>query len=87
MSFYKKKDFLLKRVKDLYFIVNQKKGTIVNLNEVSFFIWNCLDKPLDVAGLVGLLTTEYDVNESEAKSDIEDFLEIALKSGIIDKVK
>jgi len=84
---YLKKAFPIKKVKDSFFIVNQEKGTIVTLNEVSFFLWNHLSEKCNEKGLVELLIQEYDVEHDEAKGDINEFLKITLNSGIIEKVK
>lgn len=85
--YYQKKEFLFKKKSDKYFVINQEKGTLINLNETSFFLWKNLDKRLETQELAKLLMSEYDVEPTQAESDIKEFLKTAAKSGIIEKVK
>lgn len=87
MDFYKKKDFLYKKIGNKYLIINQNKGTTAQFNEVSFFLWSQLKKPIKKTDLILILTQEYDVKKNQANSDIDDFLKKALKFGLINKIK
>ena len=87
MSYQQKPSLLHKQVGDNYFIVNQKKGTLIQLNGVSFFLWQQLNKQLDIDSLVTLLTNNYNVNKEQAKKDIKKFIKSSLKAGVIVKTK
>lgn len=87
MTHYQKEDLLHRKIEDRCFVVNQKKGTLIDLNKVSFFLWKQLVKPLKNTSLIKILIKEYDVERKQAIKDVNSFLKKAIKSGIIKKIK
>lgn len=84
---YKKKQLLSKKISGKYFVVNQAKGTLIELNESSFFLWKKLRLGCSESDLLKLLVKEYSVDNLQASKDIKSFLKMALSSGIIEPVE
>ncbi len=88
MFLYQQNNFsLTKEIENGFVIINQDKGTLVTLNEVSFFLWNKLKKPQTANDLVKLLLDSYKVDRQTASKDVKKFLKTSLKSSIIKKLQ
>lgn len=60
------------------------KGTIL-LNELSAFIWNKLQTPIEFQDLMDAILKAYDVGEEQLKYDLTEILNIFSEYGIIEK--
>lgn len=58
-------------------------NSILSLSESGALLWKGLEKGSDKAGLVDLLLNEYEVSESEAEHDVEDFLAILREKALL----
>lgn len=55
------------------------------MNEVGASLWKMLQQDVTQENLVKGILDEYDVEESVAREDIQEFLNILVKSGILVK--
>ena len=66
-----------------------KAGDIFNgmitLNESGAFFWNALLKDTTVDEVVKKVTSEYDVDEERAKTDVEKFIEQLRENNLIEE--
>lgn len=52
----------------------QKFNGLVTVNAIGAFIWDVLQTPTDLEGLVARITEEYEVDADTARRDAEEFL-------------
>lgn len=64
--------------------MQQFKGAIL-LNELSAFIWNKLQTPIEFEGLMSAILKEYDVEEEQLKYDLIEIIHTFSEYGIIEK--
>lgn len=81
-------NFMLRRVVDAYVLVPVGEATrkfpgMVNLNDTSVFLWECLAQEQTLGTLVDALVDTYEVTEQEAREDTENFLETLQKIGAV----
>lgn len=75
-----KEGFIVKKVIDDYVVVPvgdnfMDFSSIINLNETGAFLWQCMENDITEDELVNLLSKEYEVDASEVKDDVADFIE------------
>lgn len=75
-----KEGFIVKKVIDDYVVVPvgdnfMDFSSIINLNETGAFLWQCMENDITKDELVNLLSKEYEVDVSEVKDDVADFIE------------
>lgn len=83
-----KKDFILREIAGDYIIIPTGKTALdfnglITVNEVGASLWNMLQKEVTLEDLVQGILDEYDVEESVAREDIQEFLEALVKGGIL----
>lgn len=83
-----KKDFILREIAGDYIIIPTGKTALefnglITVNEVGASLWNMLQKEMTLEDLVKGILEEYDVEESVAREDIQEFLEALVKGGIL----
>lgn len=64
--------------------MQQFKGAIL-LNELSAFIWNKLQTPIEFENLLSAILKEYDVDEEQLKCDLTGIINTFSEYGIIEK--
>lgn len=64
--------------------MQQFKGAIL-LNELSAFIWNKLQTPIEFENLMSAILKEYDVDEEQLKCDLTGIINTFSEYGIIEK--
>ena len=57
---------------------------MIKLNETGRFLWNQLQKEITEEELVQALAEKYDVDASQATQDVQSFIEILKKPGVIE---
>lgn len=79
--------FVLHQVEELdkYWLFNIKTGDIFNLNEVSSFILQKLNKPTTITVMISYILENFEAEEDTVKQDTVDTLEQLLNEGIISK--
>lgn len=82
------KEFIVRSVMDEYVIVpvgktaTEFKG-MISTNAVGAFLWENLQNEISVDELKKRLLDEFDIDENNAKKDINDFLDQLKKYGIL----
>lgn len=86
MSKYKiSKKAVYKLVDDKVFLLDYKTATIHELNDSASYIWNSLTNKSSKNQILKSMLKEFDVDESIAKSDIDDFITEYSEKGYIVK--
>ena len=73
------KDYLLRTIAGETILIPsgaaaQKFNGLVTVNSLGAVIWDVLQSPTDLDGLVGRITEEYEVDAATARADAEEFL-------------
>lgn len=85
--FFKRRDLPFKRDSQGFLVVNSKSGTFSRLEGVSATVWNNLKNPKAKQELIKLICSEYEVDKKTASTDLEEFLNQAIKAGFIEKIE
>ena len=77
---YIKKEFIARNVAGEYILVPYGQTTlafngIITMNELGKFIWENLESSKDEEDLLHKILEEYEVEEKEAKEDLDEFLD------------
>ena len=83
-----KEGFILREVAGNYIVVAvgsavKEFNGMIHLNEVSAFLWRCLEKDCDEEGLLTALLNEYDVPEDVARADVKEFVKTLTEKGLL----
>lgn len=84
------KEFVLREIAGDYIIIPTGKTVLefnglITVNEVGVSLWKMLQQDVTQEDLVKGILDEYDVEESVAREDIQEFLDILVKGGILTK--
>ena len=84
------KEFVLRKIAGDYIIIPTENAAsefqgLTTINEVGFSLWRMLQDEVTLEGLVQGILEEYDVEESVAREDIAEFLEMLTRNRILDK--
>lgn len=84
------KEFVLREIAGDYVIIPTGKTTLtfnglITVNEVGAALWKMLQSEKSLDDLVQGILDEYDVEESVAREDIQEFLDTLSKNGILDE--
>lgn len=82
------KEFVLREIAGDYIIIPTGKAVLefnglITVNEVGVSLWKMLQEEATYEELVKGILDEYDVEESVAREDIQEFLDRLSKAGII----
>lgn len=85
-----RKEFVLREISGDYIIIPTGKTPLarkglITVNEVGAALWKMLQSDKSLDDLVKGILDEYDVEESVAREDIQEFLETLRKNGILDE--
>ena len=80
--------FVLKTIADTNVVVpvgsnNISFSGIISLNGSGAFLWNLLTEEADEDSLVKALTSEYDIDEATARTDVKEFVDTMRKANLI----
>ena len=83
-----KEDFLLRQVADSWVILPIGQSAVnfdgmLTLNDSAVMLWKQLQQGTDTASLVRSLTDEFEVDEAQARQDVEEFLAILRQVGCL----
>jgi hypothetical protein len=70
-------------VNDELLMMSIEHGKYFNLNAVGTRIWELLETPTTLDGLVAALTTEYDVAPDTARQEVEHFVNALRDRGLL----
>lgn len=84
------KEFVLREIAGDYIIIPTGKTVLefnglITVNEVGVSLWKMLQDEITFDGLVQGILNEYDVEESVAREDIQEFLDTLINGGILVK--
>lgn len=84
------KEFILREIAGDYIIIPAGKTVLdfnglITVNEVGVSLWNMLQNEVTFEELVQGILDEYDVEESVAREDIQEFLAALIEVGMITK--
>ncbi|MEE0884838.1 MAG: PqqD family protein [Faecalimonas sp.] len=85
-----RKEFVLREIAGDYIIIPTGKTVLefnglITVNEVGVSLWNMLQNEVSFEELVQGILEEYDVEESVAREDIQEFLDKLIEGGILAK--
>ena len=83
-----KESFVLRQLADTWVVLPLTDKTVnfngmITLNESGVLLWKVLEKGADTDALVKALTSEYAVDETMARADVEAFLQKLQKAGCL----
>lgn len=84
------KEFVLREIAGDYIIIPTGKtglefNGLITVNEVGVSIWKMLQEDVTLDQIVKGILAEYDVEESVAREDVQEFLDTLRKGGILAK--
>ncbi len=84
-----KEGFLLREVDDTSIVVATGTAAtefsgLITLNQTGTFLWRCLEKDVTEDELVAALTSEYEIDETIARRDVQAFIQRAKDAGLLD---
>ena len=84
------REFVLREIAGDYVIIPTGKTVLefnglITVNEVGVSLWNMLQNEITFDELVQGILDEYDVEESVAREDIQEFLDKLVDGGILTK--
>ncbi len=85
-----KKGFLVREIADTYIVVPVGERVIdfkgiMTLNDTGYFLWKRLLEEISYDSLLAALLEEYEVDEATARMDIDEFLQTARESGVLEE--
>lgn len=83
------KEFVLREIAGDYVIIPTGKTVLsfnglISVNEVGAFLWEQLQKDITMEELLAAVLNEYEVDETTAKEDIQEFLDVLVKSNVLE---
>ncbi|MFZ2403632.1 MAG: PqqD family peptide modification chaperone [Methylobacter sp.] len=76
-------DFLGAVVGDELLMMSIEKGSYYSLNSIGARIWELLESPIGIDGLVARLTEEYNVPVDTCRQEVARFIEALRERGLI----
>lgn len=85
-----KNGFLVREIADSYIIVPVGERVIdfkgiMTLNNAGYFLWRHLLEEISYDSLLAALLEEYEVDDATARTDIDEFLQSARESGVLEE--
>ena len=83
-------NFVLRQVAKIWVVLPLGEKTVdfsgmLTLNDSGAMLWKVLENKGDRNALVAALTSEYEVSEERAQSDVDRFLDKLIQAGCIDQ--
>jgi hypothetical protein len=67
-------------------LLNVETGTYFGLDEVGALIWGLVAEELDDTAIVARITSDYDIDELQARSDLHAFIDQLTAKGLLQEV-
>lgn len=85
-----KKGFLVREIAGCNIVVPVGERVIdfkgiMTLNDTGSFIWKCLSEDIAYDQLLSLILEEYEIDEATARADLDELLNTARESGILEE--
>lgn len=79
-------DVLTSEVDGQFVMMDVESGKYFSMNEVASDIWKALEKPIKVADIYAALLKTYDVEESQCREKVDEFLAHLSKQNLLHNV-
>lgn len=84
-----KKNFMLRQVAGHYIVVpvgvaSLEFNGVITLNETGAFMWKSLEEEIAKADLIRKVMDEYDVDEAQVITDVDNFIEKLKNNSLLD---
>jgi hypothetical protein len=73
-----------RKIGEFLYVVDSKTSMLYKFNETAEIVFECIKKCLDVDKIVEKIVSEYEVEESVARSDVEEIIKEMLEKNIIE---
>lgn len=83
MKFIKNKNAISENLSEKTFILNNETGIYIELNETASDLWNSFENESNSDELMNYLINEYEVAESIAKIDVDEFVKNCISSKLL----
>jgi hypothetical protein len=83
MKFIKNKNAISENLSEKTFILNNETGIYIELNETASDLWNSFENESNSDELMNYLLKEYEVAESIAKTDVDEFVKNCISSKLL----
>jgi hypothetical protein len=83
MKFIKNKNAISENLSEKTFILNNETGIYIELNETASELWNSFKNESNSDELMNYLLKEYEVAESIAKTDVDEFVKNCISSKLL----
>lgn len=80
-----RKGFISQHTKNTLIIFDTEKSLLYTFNSTAKFIFQKLQKGIQLDQIPLLITKEFKITEKKARKDTEEFIKILEKKGIVDK--
>lgn len=84
-----KKGYVKRKIDDVYLVITtteaDRSDIMIELNETSSFIWDCVAKGYDVEKIATNLSKEYDITIEKATESAEKIIANMKENGIIEE--
>lgn len=85
-----KEGFILRKVAGKHVVVaigsaSKVLNGMIKLNDTGVFCWNYLLKGISEDDLGGVLMSEYDISEEQARADLSSFLDTLREAGCLEE--
>ncbi|MCH5321027.1 MAG: PqqD family protein [Eubacterium sp.] len=65
--------------------MTKKFNGMITLKKSGSFFWDCFSNDITIDDAVKMVTDEYEVDESTARKDVEDFIKILRDNDLLDE--
>lgn len=62
-----------------------EKNVLITLNETGAFVWEILQSESEYSHIITAIVENYEVDESVAKRDLDNFLQVCREHGVLDE--
>ena len=83
MKFIKNQNVISENLSEKTFILNNETGVYIELNETASELWNSFENKSSSGDLLNYLTKEYEIDESIAKTDVDEFVKNCISSKLL----
>ena len=78
------KEFVLREIAGDYVIIPTGKTVLISVNDVGAFLWELLQNDVSMEALVAAVLDEYEVDETTAREDIQEFLDALVAGHVLE---
>ena len=83
MKFIKNQNVFSENLSEKTFVLNNETGIYIELNETASELWNSFENESNSNDLLSYLTKEFEIDESIAKTDVDEFVKDCISSKLL----